>query len=56
VSEGSALQSTVERRLLKFPELSGIGRVVEDGADEEEWRATLRGKLRRGAAEDLLIY
>jgi len=29
-----------ERRLLKFLELSGVGRVVEDGADEEVRRAT----------------
>jgi len=28
-----------ERRLLRFLELSGVGRVVEDGTDEEEARA-----------------
>jgi hypothetical protein len=28
-----------ERRLLRFLELSGVGRVVEDGEDEEETRA-----------------
>jgi hypothetical protein len=29
-----------ERRLLRFLELSGVGRVMDDGADEEETRAT----------------
>jgi len=29
-----------ERRLLRFLELSGVGRVVEDGTDVEEARAT----------------
>jgi len=28
-----------ERRLLKFLELSGVGRVMDDGRDEEEVRA-----------------
>jgi hypothetical protein len=28
-----------ERRLLRFLELSGVGRVMDDGADEEETRA-----------------
>jgi len=28
-----------ERRLLKFLELSGVGRVVEDGTDEDQARA-----------------
>jgi len=28
-----------ERRLLRFLELSGVGRVMDDGVDEEEARA-----------------
>jgi hypothetical protein len=28
-----------EKRLLRFPELSGAGRTLENGADEEETRA-----------------
>jgi len=28
-----------ERRLLRFLELSGVGRVVEDGTDEDQVRA-----------------
>jgi len=28
-----------ERRLLRFLELSGVGRVMDDGSDEEEARA-----------------
>jgi len=33
-----------ERRLLRFLELSGLGRVVEDGTDEEEiWAGRLDG-------------
>jgi hypothetical protein len=33
-----------EKRLLKFLELSGVGRVMDDGVDEEEARA---GRLDR---------
>jgi hypothetical protein len=34
-----------ERRLLRFLELSGIGRVLDDGTDEEETRAAKAGQM-----------
>jgi len=37
-----------ERRLLRFLELSGVGRVVEDGTDEDQARAERMDRLGSG--------